>query len=54
MLAYFEISIKESTNVRGQFLITLASFVKKIPFSPWSKSYTQAEVADTLLMGKRK
>jgi hypothetical protein len=49
-----EIGIKENRNFGGQFLFILASFVKKIPFSPWSKSYTQAEVADTLLMGKRK
>jgi hypothetical protein len=32
MLALFEMAVTVSTNIRGQLLITLASFVKEASF----------------------
>jgi hypothetical protein len=45
-------AIKVSLNLRGQFLITLASFVKKASFLLSFKSHSKAEVVDILLAGR--
>jgi hypothetical protein len=40
--------------MRGQFLFTLASFVKKMPFLLSFTSYSWGEPTDMRLVGKRK